>query len=144
MSGRGRHFLAMSIEIACTDFDMFYVIEYWFASLMLVHVLEKDLLDKMKLVTKSIILPLILFSPYCSFQWSYASLILCSNTFILLSTEQFLELPGEFGYSELTMYRPRHTHSVKSFAWMTGNQRIKSLLTGCLWYIHWINMYGVY
>nr|XP_022303010.1 vacuolar protein sorting-associated protein 18 homolog [Crassostrea virginica] len=31
-----------------------------------------------------------------------------------------LELPGEFGYSELTMYRPRHTHSVKSFAWMTG------------------------
>lgn len=34
--------------------------------------------------------------------------------------EQFLELPGEFGYSELTMYRPRHAKCVKSFAWMTG------------------------
>lgn len=37
-------------------------------------------------------------------------------------TEQFLELPGEFGYSELTMYRPRHAKCVKSFAWMTGEK----------------------
>ena len=36
----------MSVEIAYADFDMFYVIKYWFASLMQVHVLEKDFLNK--------------------------------------------------------------------------------------------------
>lgn len=34
--------------------------------------------------------------------------------------EQFLELPGDFGYSELKLYLPRFRAPPRNFAWMTG------------------------
>ncbi|KAJ8299391.1 hypothetical protein KUTeg_023451 [Tegillarca granosa] len=35
-------------------------------------------------------------------------------------TEQFLELPGDFGYSELRLFLPKFRGQAKTFAWMTG------------------------
>jgi len=39
---------------------------------------------------------------------------------LFVFTEQFQELPGDFGYSELKLFLPRFRGQAKKFAWMTG------------------------
>ena len=40
---------------------------------------------------------------------------------MIFLSERCLELPGNFGYSELRFYHDKYKGLPKSFAWMTGN-----------------------
>ena len=40
--------------------------------------------------------------------------------YVFLTTERFLEIPGEFGHSVLQLYHQKFRQAPKQFAWMTG------------------------
>ena len=50
--------------------------------------------------------------------------------YLFLEHEQFLELPGDFGRSELHLFFPKFRQQAQKFAWMTGG--ITLLILHCV------------